>query len=99
MKRTASHADSADAIAQVLGRLCEELAVVREVLDEIRDELQWANRNRDGDHGPTLAPRRITTMPLDHAEPDWAEGLDRHSPDDLPAEEDIRISRQQGELF
>ena len=36
-----------DAVAEALGQLRDELAVVRQVLDEIRSELQWANRNRD----------------------------------------------------
>ena len=35
-----------DAVAEALGQLRDELAVVRQVLDEIRSELQWANRNR-----------------------------------------------------
>ena len=39
-----------DAAAEALGQLRDELAVVRQVLDEIRSELQWANRNRGDSH-------------------------------------------------
>lgn len=39
-----------DLVAETLGQLRDELAVVRQVLDEIRSELQWANRNRDDSH-------------------------------------------------
>jgi hypothetical protein len=37
-------------VAETLGQLREELAVVRQVLDELRSELQWANRNRGESH-------------------------------------------------
>jgi hypothetical protein len=40
-----------DPVAEALGQLRDELAVVRQVLDEIRSELQWANRNRGDSHG------------------------------------------------
>ncbi len=40
-----------DPVAEALGQLREELTVVRQVLDEIRSELQWANRNRGDSHG------------------------------------------------
>ena len=45
MKRSDSQSDSLVEIAAGLNRLCQELAVLRELLNEIRDELQWANRN------------------------------------------------------
>ncbi len=99
MKRTDSPVDSTDAIAQVLDRLREELAILREVLDEIRDELQWANRNRDLDQAPASAPRRITSMPLDPAAADWAERLNRYSAADLPDKDDVRIAPERGRLF
>ncbi|NLX98626.1 MAG: hypothetical protein GXY83_20905 [Rhodopirellula sp.] len=40
-----------DSVAEALGQLRDELAVVRQVLDEIRSELQWANRNRGDSYG------------------------------------------------
>lgn len=101
MKRS----DSQDAIAQVLDRLREELTMVRQVLDEIQDELQWANRNRDC-NWPVSAPFRITSMPLDPAAPDWAERLNRYSAADLPAEVETEVeavevpnARAPGQLF
>jgi hypothetical protein len=71
MKRTDSHVDSPNAIAQVLDRLREEFAIVHEVLDDIRDELQWANRNLAD---PVLSRDqrfRLTSMPLDPGAKDW----------------------------
>jgi hypothetical protein len=74
-----------DALASAIDRLREELAITRQVLDEILNELQWANRNRGDENG--LAPyRRITSMPLDPTAPDWAERLNRFTPADLPPE-------------
>ncbi len=94
-----SHTDTEDAIAAALDRLREELAVVHQVLDEIQDELQWANRNRgEADHFATT-PRRITSLPLDPASPHWAQQVNRFSAADLPAELRDATAKQQGQLF
>jgi hypothetical protein len=45
MTRRRTPTDSDESIAAALDRLREELAVVRQVLDEIREELEWSNRN------------------------------------------------------
>jgi len=76
-----------DAILVTLDRLCEELAVIRQVLDEVRSELQWANQNRPDSGYPSESSRRITSMPLDPTATDWAERVNRLSPADLPSDE------------
>lgn len=87
-----------DTIAEALDRLSDELTVLRDVLDEIRSELQWANRNRDD--GPWKpAPVHITSMPRDPTAPDWAERLNRFSAADLPGEDSELPTAEQGHLF
>jgi hypothetical protein len=51
MRHASRTADADDPVAETLGQLRDELAVVRQMLDEIRSELQWANRNRGDSHG------------------------------------------------
>lgn len=102
MTRKRSPTDSEDSIADALDRLREELTVVRQVLDEIQQELEWANRNSP-DREPVAATyRRITSFPLDPCAPDWAERVNKYSAADLPADPaDAGDStpRQQGQLF
>ena len=97
--RTRAFTDSEDSIADVLERLREELSVVRQRLDEIHDELEWATQNYgEGDH-ITATPRRITSLPLDPCAPHWAEQVNRVSAADLPAEIRDPTPKQQGQLF
>ncbi len=51
MRHGTGTAATDDLVAETLGQLRDELAVVRQVLDELRSELQWANRNRGAGHG------------------------------------------------
>ena len=97
MTKSRSHAATEDSIAAALDRLRAELAVVREILDEIRDELQWTNRNRGESDRCSRMPLRITSMPLDPAALDWE--INRFSAADLPAEVRDPTPRQQGQLF
>lgn len=97
MKGHSVHSEP-DAVAEALDRLSDELTVLRDVLDEIRSELQWANRNReDGPWKP--APVHITSMPRDPTAPDWAERLNRFSAADLPGEDSELPTAEQGHLF
>ena len=72
-----SRTTSDDSLAEVLDRLREELAVIRQVVNEIATELQWANRNSEpsGDSGSGF--RRITSMPLDPTATGRAERLNQ----------------------
>jgi hypothetical protein len=99
MTRSRSHTDSEDSIAAALDRLREELAVVRQVLDEIQQELEWANRNSPDREQVAATYRRITSMPLDPCAPDWAERVNQYSAADLPADVRDPTPRQQGQLF
>ena len=98
MKRSAAHSDP-DAIVDALDRLREELAVIRDVLDEIRSELQWANQNGGESGVAAWSARRITSMPLDPAAPDWTERLNRFSAAEMSAENSAPPTAEQGQLF
>lgn len=98
MKRSAFHSDS-DAIVDALDRLREELCVLRDVLDDVRGELQWANQNRGDSAVPVWSARRITSMPLDPTASDWAERLNRVSVTETPSENSAPPTAEQGQLF
>ena len=68
-----------DAVEAVAG----QIEVLRNVIDEIRDEFQWAVRN------DRLAPHvvRVTSMAKDPCDPQWAEKLNRIDPRDLPVDD------------
>ena len=54
--------------AEVVAALSEEIRILRQVLDEIREELSWANNNAQDlpdFTGATSAYRRITSMSAD----------------------------------
>ncbi len=97
--RTRSLAESEDLIADVLERLREELSVVRQRLDEIQDELEWAIQNYGVTEHVTATPRRITSLPLDPCSPHRAEQVNRVSAAELPAESRDPTPKRRGRLF
>ena len=84
MNRTSRSTDADDDLIDALENVAAQLGLIRQVLDEIFTELQWANQNpRDADDS-ARAIRRITSMPLDPTAPDWADRLNRFTPADVP---------------
>lgn len=69
-------------------QLKEEVQVLRDVLSEIHEELQWAVRNTLLPSAAASPLRRITSMPLDPTAPDFAVRLNEVTPQDLPPESD-----------
>jgi len=60
--------------ADTIAALCDEVRVLRQVLDEIREELSWANNNANGlseSAKATSACGRITSMSADPAARDF----------------------------
>ncbi len=86
-----------DLVADALDRLRDELKVLRDVLDEIRSEFEWANRNRS-DSLVEMACR-ITSMSLDAAASDCAQRLNRFSADSLCTEDHQQPTGEQAQLF
>jgi hypothetical protein len=102
MKRTDSRAEVLADIAGALDRLCQELTVVREVLDEIRDELQWANRNRHAEVWSAVPSQNREPQQADTAAPDDVERRRRRSAATLPADADaegVAPTQPPGQLF
>lgn len=63
-------------------RLSDEVAVLRSVLDEVRDELGWVCNNREEFRCPHPV-MHITSMPLDPLAPDFGERVNKYSAKDL----------------
>ena len=95
MSRIRSDTDSNDAIAAALDRLCMELTVVRQVLDEIHEELEWANQNPGDTVHCAIVPRRDIGPSLEIAAPYRAEQVKGVCPAEVP---DPSL-KQRGQLF
>ena len=99
MKRPNPHRNDTDPIANALGQLCEELKVVRQVLDEILCEIQWANRNRSFEPPEPPRFRRITSISADAAASDWPVHVNRYQAEDPPDYPRGGGGTTQGTLF
>lgn len=86
-------------VAETLGQLREELAVVRQVLDELRSELQWANRNRCDSHGADAHVDGNASLTHGPAGPDRSTRFDERSVVEVPAERLAVPAQQRGRLF
>jgi hypothetical protein len=82
-------ADRDDALFDVLHALREELATLRDAIDELREEIQWGNRNREG-YNPalfTFHPERLapleTPAPVSFPAPQRAARIEENQ-DDTP---------------
>lgn len=78
--------------------LKEEVRVLRQVLDEIRDDIGWAMNNREEfrcqrSERPIM---HVTSMPKDPLAPDFGERINRLSARDLPASDDDSHARDAG---
>lgn len=72
--------------AAAIDRLTEQVNLLWKVVDEIREDFQWAVQNpeRSGGLPPVM---RVTSMALDPCDPKWGEKLNALRPEDLPADE------------
>ena len=92
-------------LADVVQSLAEELKVLRIAVDELCEELQWANHNvhrDDGNDEQWLGSRRIHSFSLDATSPDFAVNtVSEEAVEQLRSElTPIRnCPGQQGELF
>lgn len=71
--------DAVERLADAVDSLVEEIHLLAQSLDDLREEFSWAIRN-----DPLRAPYRLTSMPLDPTAPDFAERLNQLTPADLP---------------
>jgi hypothetical protein len=87
------------ATVEAIDRLTDELRVMRETLDEIREDLEHALRN--GKLGCRYLPPgfRLTSMSADPTAPDFAERVNALCPADLPAEKVPGSSGTENDVF
>lgn len=63
--------DRIEQLSEVVSQLAGELQILVNALDELREEVQWANRN-SADPVLSQGPRfRLTSLPLDPGTKDW----------------------------
>jgi hypothetical protein len=99
MRQGTRTAAADDPVAETLGQLREELAVVRQVLDELRSELQWANRNRGDRHGADAHVDGNASLTHGSAGVEWSADRAGCSSVEAPTERDAVTTQQRGSLF
>lgn len=85
--RKAAASETRDELAEVVEALTAEVRVLRQAVDELREEIQYATRNLIDRPVPPLPHRRIVSMPLDPLADDFGERLNAVTPDDLPEDD------------
>lgn len=75
-----------EGLVAAVERLTAEMRVLRQVLDEIREDLQYALRNCTGANHDRPPFRHITSMPIDPCADDFAAQLNKYTPAELPPE-------------
>jgi DNA-directed RNA polymerase subunit RPC12/RpoP len=83
-RRPSKHFDAEDGelTAAVTG-LSEDIHVLRQAIDDLRDDVMWAVRNALAPSGP---PFQLTSMPRDPTARDFGARINGMRPSDLPAE-------------
>lgn len=98
MSRTTRRSDQQHDLIEALETVGVQLGLIRQVLDGILDEVQWANQNpRDGDHSfGAVRPNRGN--PAGTAAPDQVDRLNRCTAADVLAPTEhaaVRVSGAQ----
>ena len=72
-------AERIERLIEAVEAVANQIEVLRNVIDEIRDEFQWSVRNN------RLAPHvvHVTSMAKDPCDPQWAAKLNRIDPRDM----------------
>ena len=99
MAKTKSNSETELVVA--IQSLTEEVRVLRQVVDELREEVQWANRNPPEERAH-LDGRRIRSCSLDPTSRDFTvNSVDKETVDRIRADvvTSNRLPRTQGKLF
>ena len=70
----------ASELLSAIRELAAQVQVLRQTVDDVREELHWANNNAQARLGFGRT-RRITSVPLDPAASDWSAGVNRVQPE------------------
>jgi hypothetical protein len=81
--RSADNASESSDLIAAVGELTDEINVLRQALDELRDDVMWTVRNA---LSPSGAPMQLTSIPLDPTVRDFGARINALRPGDLPAE-------------
>jgi hypothetical protein len=101
MARNTSKPSPESELLAAVQMLTDEVAVLRNAVDELRVEVQWGNQNH-GTESHWLTGRRIQSCSLDPTSPDFAVNtVDQDTIEKLRAEvtPPPRGSHKQGQLF
>ena len=101
MRRNRTSPSSETELIDAVSLLTEELKILRIVIDELREEVQWENQNRDTESS-RLTSRRIHSCSLDPTSRDFAvNSVSQETVEILRAELTPGHSQpgKQGELF
>ena len=78
--------DEIHELRSAVERLADEVRVLRQVLDDIRDDFAWALNNAEKfRYVPGIHP--LTSMPKDPLAPDFGERINRFAAKDLPPDQ------------
>jgi hypothetical protein len=86
-------------------KLTQEVRVLRDTIDELREDLRWAINNREEFRCQPRHVVHITSMPLDPLAKDFGKRVNRFTAKDLPNESAqpspaaASLPLEQGELF
>lgn len=83
--RTAASADQVERLIEAVEDAAAQLRVLRDVLDEVREDFQYAVRNGKFQSPPAVF--HLTSMPVDPLAPDFGARLNCVKPEDLPKSE------------
>lgn len=90
------------ALTAAVERVTDELRMIWQVLDECREDLQWAVRNHKFRNAEPCV-MHITSMPKDALASDFGTQVNRFTVADLPAAKPAELPPapppRQGELF
>ena len=101
MARSSSQATAESELLSAVQMLIEEVKVLREVVDELREEVQWGNHNFHA-NDPLPSHRRIRSCSLDPTSPDFTvNSVDDTTVEKLRAElaANQSLPGKQGALF
>jgi hypothetical protein len=97
--------ETASDLAAAVERLTDEVQVLRQAVDDLREELVWELRQLRSEAGPKPPPFHLTSMPLDPLAPDFHQRVNAIDPRTLaespatPAEPPDPLSSFIGQLM